>query len=55
MLSADVDGEDARDTTERIRADGGTAEAEKADIAGRAQAEDFVARCVGLLDGIEVS
>ena len=54
VLCVDVDGDGARDAAERIRANGGTAEAEEADVAVRGQAEAFVARCVELWDGIEV-
>jgi dihydroanticapsin dehydrogenase len=54
VLCVDVDGDGARDAAERIRANGGTAEAEQADVAVRGQAEGFVARCVELWDGIEV-
>ena len=54
VLCVDVDGDGARDAAERIRANGGTAEAEEADVAVRRQAEAFVARCVELWDWIEV-
>lgn len=54
VLCVDVDGDGARETAERIRAAGGTAEAEEADVAVRAQVEAFIARCVGLWGGIEV-
>ena len=54
VLCVDVDGEGAREAAEQIRANGGTAEAEEADVAVREQAEGFVARCVGLWGGIEV-
>jgi dihydroanticapsin dehydrogenase len=54
VLCVDLDGDGARDTAERIRATGGTADAREADVAVREQAEDFVARCVELWGGIEV-
>ena len=54
VLCVDVDGDGVRETAERIRANGGTAEAAEADVALRSQAEAFVARCVDLWDGIEV-
>ena len=54
VLCVDVDGDGARVAAEQIRANGGTAEAEEADVGVRDQAEGFVSRCVGLWGGIEV-
>jgi dihydroanticapsin dehydrogenase len=54
VLCVDVNGDGARDTTERIRANDGTSEAEAADVAVREQVDGFVARCVELWDGIDV-
>ena len=54
VLCVDIDGDGVRDAVERIRANGGTAEAEEADVAVRAQADNFIGRCVGLWGGIEV-
>ena len=46
VLCVDLDGDGASETAERIRANGGSAEAQEADVAVREQAEGFVARCV---------
>ena len=54
VLCVDIDGDGVRDAVERIRATGGIAEAEEADVAVRAQADNFIGRCVGLWGGIEV-
>src|SRR5262249_34873548 len=54
VLCVDIDGAGVRETVELIRASGGTAEAEEADVALRQAADGFVARCVELWDGIDV-
>ena len=54
VLCVDVDGDGAREAVEQIRESGGTAEAEEADVADRAQAEGFVARCAELWGGIDI-
>ena len=54
VLCVDVNGDGARDTAEGIRTNGGTAEAEAADVGIREQADGFIARCVELWDGIDV-
>jgi NAD(P)-dependent dehydrogenase (short-subunit alcohol dehydrogenase family) len=54
VLCVDINGEGVGEAAERIRANGGTAEAQEADVAARGQAEDFVTRCVGLWGGIDV-
>ncbi len=43
VLCVDLDGDGVRNAVEGIRASGGTAEAQEADVAVRGQAEDFVA------------
>jgi NAD(P)-dependent dehydrogenase (short-subunit alcohol dehydrogenase family) len=54
VLCVDIDGDGARRTVERIRANAGTAEAEAADVGLRDQAAGFVERCVQLWGGIDV-
>jgi len=54
VLCVDIDGDGARATAGLIVANGGTAEAEAADVAVRQQAEGFVERSVELWGGIEV-
>ena len=54
VLCVDVNGDGARDTAEQIRADGGTCDAEIADVGVRQQVDSFVARCVELWGGIDV-
>ena len=54
VLCVDVDGDRVREAVEQIRASGGTAEAEEADVADRAQAEGFVARCAELWGRIDI-
>jgi dihydroanticapsin dehydrogenase len=54
VLCVDVDGDGVGEAVKEIRASGGTAEAEEADVADRAQAEGFVARCAELWGGIDI-